>query len=68
MPVILKVYANYIINVLNDRDQGRMYLKEMRDRREQEKEQQKNLNNDLLGQPTPCCLIQFTEEERGVIA
>lgn len=46
---ILKVYSNYLIFVLNDKDQGKLYLEEINRRKEQLGNKNMNkIKNDLI--------------------
>ncbi len=67
MAEILKVYANFLIYVLNDKDQGKIYLEEMREKIEMEGKKHKNIKHDPLNQPKATALVSLKSHNFGVI-
>ena len=67
MAEIMKIYANFLIYILNDKEQGKQYLEQMRQRIELEGRKHKNIKHDPLNQPKATALVSLREHNLGVI-
>lgn len=66
MMEILKVYSNYLIFVLNDKDQGKQFLEEIKRRKELLGSKGLNkIKNDLINQPFATVKISMNDNSIG---
>lgn len=64
-PLILKVFGEYLINIINDKDEGLHLLEKYEQLLNQEKQQQKDNYFELLNEPVALAIISNKRNEIG---